>query len=67
MPERVREFESHSRRHCDLMKKEDLIRKKIEELEEMTGLDPTDLERQLVPVTGNDIGPLVARKRRVRQ
>jgi len=49
------------------MKKEDLIRKKIEELEEMTGLDPTDLERQLVPVTGNDIGPLVARKRRVRQ
>jgi len=49
------------------MKKEDLIRKKIEELEEMTGLDLTDLERQLVPVTGNEIGYLSAKKRRVRQ
>lgn len=44
-----------------------MIRKKIEELEEITGMDLTDLERQLIPVSGEETGLLIARKRRIKQ
>jgi len=49
------------------MQKEELIRKKIMELEELTGADLTGLERELIPHPGEEIGPLVARKRKLKQ
>jgi hypothetical protein len=46
------------------MQKEDMIRKKIMELEELTGADLTGLERELIPHPGEEIRPLVAKKRK---
>jgi hypothetical protein len=49
------------------MGKEELIKKRIKELEELTGADLSGLERQLVPHPGERIEPLVAKKKRLRE
>lgn len=47
------------------MQKERLIRKKIKELEELTGVELRELERQLIPHPGEEVRPLVVKKRRL--
>jgi hypothetical protein len=49
------------------MGKEELIKKRIKELEELTGTDLSGLERQLVPHPGEWTRPLVAKKKRSRE
>ena len=46
------------------MQKEELIKKRIKELEELTGADLSGLERELIPHPGEEIRPLVAKKKR---
>ena len=44
--------------------KEQLIRKKIKELEERTGESQEQLERELNPSPGSELRPLTTRKRK---
>ena len=44
--------------------KEQLIKKKIKQLEELTGESQEGLEHELIPAPGEEIRPLSARKRK---
>ena len=46
------------------MGKEQLIKKKIKELEELTGDSQEGLERELIPHPGEEVRPLSAKKRK---
>ena len=45
--------------------KEKFIKKKLKQLEELTGESQEGLERELIPAPGGEMRPLVTKKRRV--
>jgi hypothetical protein len=44
--------------------KEELIRRKLKRLEDVTGERQENLERELIPLPGENITPLTAKKRK---